>query len=217
MCLLFLSRNIEERNGPGQPMVIGSGLLLNQTIEKHFVENIDGCVMKYAMFVSTIDSPAPMIKKQAKTPSSGAYAHDWGFPIQRLIWPRKIEGAAPRVSLARTVASPRTGCSPVHVPALARWCRRCRQVQGDDRARKVQVRTSRCTQSASSASSDARWSDGLSGAVDEPWPCAPAAEIGFDAVVANLMLGSVAEDGWLTGVVARQQPRWARDIIDSQF
>jgi hypothetical protein len=75
MFLLFLSRNIEERNDPGQPMVIGSGLLLNQTIEKHFVENIDGCVMKYAMFVSTIDSPAPMIKKQAKTPSSGACAH----------------------------------------------------------------------------------------------------------------------------------------------
>jgi hypothetical protein len=36
---------------------------------------------------------------------------------------------------------------------------------------------------------------GLSGAVDWPWPSAPAAEIEFALIRANLMLGAIAKDG----------------------
>ena len=36
---------------------------------------------------------------------------------------------------------------------------------------------------------------GLSGAVDWPWPSAPAAEIEFALIRANLMLGAMAKDG----------------------
>jgi hypothetical protein len=46
--------------------------------------------------------------------------------------------------------------------------------------------------------SDARSSNWPAGrAVDWPWPSAPAAEIEFAVHAANLMLGAIAEDGWL--------------------
>jgi hypothetical protein len=35
----------------------------------------------------------------------------------------------------------------------------------------------------------------VSGAVDWPWPSAPAAEIEFAPIGANLMLGAIAKDG----------------------
>ena len=68
--------------GQTLPMVLGSGLLLNQKIEKLFIQNIDSSIMLYAMEGDGFQAPLPSMRPEgygeSKKKKAKAKMHKWG-------------------------------------------------------------------------------------------------------------------------------------------